>query len=92
MLRPGDEDRITLAELMPPGYQILHVPRTGRKSGGVAVVCRKEPTVTVQPSKQYSTFEHIEVLLRAANKCYHKIIGRSDLLGHSTVSAVGALR
>ena len=41
------------------GYQLFHVPRVGKRGGGVAVICRSELNISEQPRDKFNTFEHI---------------------------------
>jgi hypothetical protein len=71
-LRTGDEDKIVIGNLIPDGYKLCHVARTGVKvkgGGGVAVIHRSNLKVTQQPTDSFSSFEHMEVLLSTANNC-----------------------
>jgi hypothetical protein len=54
-------DKQCIAELLPNGYEITHIPRSGdRNGGGVALVFRSGFRVKVKDSASYSHFEHME--------------------------------
>ena len=58
----GSSDKSCIAELVPSGYKIKHVPRCGR-GGGVAVVYKTSLDIQILTStndKVFTTFEHME--------------------------------
>ena len=66
----SESNRVTLGNLTPEGYTLMHVPRKDKKGGGVAIICRSSLKVTVQPTEElYETFERIEVLLSSSKAC-----------------------
>ena len=69
-LHLGDRDRHAMKDLTPDGYKLHHVPRQGGKGGGgVAVVYEANMSMTKQPTESYTSFEHMEVLMRTSNDC-----------------------
>ena len=47
-----------IAELTPPGYSLIHVPRPSqRKGGGVGIIYRYTLKAKVQPARAFSSFE-----------------------------------
>ena len=69
-LHPGDRDRPAIKDLTPDGYKLHHVPWQGGKGGGgVAVVYKANMSMTKQPTESYTSFEHMEVLMRTSNDC-----------------------
>ena len=56
-----DQDSATLTSLVPDGYRILHVPRTGGKGGGVAFICKKHYNVKIDETFKASSFENMIV-------------------------------
>ena len=65
-------DRACLAELIPPGFDIKHVPRQdGRSGGGVAVIHKSTISLTVLQSsrdKVFSQFEYMDCQLSLASQ------------------------
>ena len=55
-LYSGDADQKTLGDLTPNGYRIRHVPRLGKKGGGVAVLYRKTLRLNFV-NNRFSSFE-----------------------------------
>ena len=54
-------DSVCIRELVPDGYSIKHVARSGsRRGGGVAVIYKTSITVNVVQSSQNSKFVHFE--------------------------------
>ena len=45
-------------EIVPSGYEIIHVDREGRKGGGVAVIYRQELAVIQKHIGTFDSFEH----------------------------------
>ena len=74
-LRSGDKDKIITGDITPAGYKIHHVPRCGRKGGGVAVVLRSEFTTKKQKIGQFVTFEAIEL----------SIVSKKDMIRLSVI-------
>ena len=69
-LHPGDRDRPDIKDLTPDGYKLHHVPRQGGKGGGgVAVVYKANMNMTTQLTESYTSFEHMEMLMRTSNDC-----------------------
>ena len=50
-----------IAELVPPGYSILNVPRKSGTGGGVAIIY-KSIKASSPPVKAYSSFEYAMLL------------------------------
>lgn len=73
-LKKNTEERIK-AELLPPGYSIVHQMRPVKKGGGVALVHKgnliaKPVSTTPQPT----SYELLEVLLQQNQHCLHLFI------------------
>ena len=68
-LKGTDEDRMSCGDITPPGYTILHVPRKGKRGGGVGLVFRSNLQIKQCETTQYGTFEHMEVLILNAASC-----------------------
>ena len=45
-------------EIIPPGFEIIHVDREGRRGGGVAVIFRQELSVVKRDIGTFESFEH----------------------------------
>jgi len=58
-LHEGDSDQKTLGDLTPNGYKLRHLPRSGKKGGGVAVLYKKSLDVKFVNHKA-SSFECME--------------------------------
>ena len=57
-------DAQVLSELVPPGYDILHVASPDKRGGGVAVLFREELVLNIIQSNKsgiFTQFEHIEL-------------------------------
>jgi len=57
-LKPADQS--VIAELTPPGYTTLHIPRSSGRGGGVAIIHRDSIQVKASSSHPYRSFEYIE--------------------------------
>ena len=68
-LKSGDYDKVTLGNLVPKGYKLMHTPRAKRRGGGVGIIIRKNIRSTVQRARHYSAFEHMEALIQSGNEC-----------------------
>ena len=65
----GTPDKSCIAELVPSGYKIKHVPRCGR-GGGIAVVYKTSLNIQLLTStkdKVFTTFEHMECTVSIKN-------------------------
>jgi hypothetical protein len=60
-------DAVVEGDICPAGYGLLHVPRDNGKGGGVAVLYKANLRVSKEVSRQYESFEHIEVRVSPAN-------------------------
>lgn len=56
-------DTLTQGDLTPCGYTLLHVPRHGRRGGGVAVLYRSYLCIRKSILPSFKTFECLEVTL-----------------------------
>ena len=65
----SDRNRVVLGDLVPAGYKIHHVPRKRIRGGGVGIVFKENLDLQPQASDQYSSFEHIELLMKTGNDC-----------------------
>ena len=68
-LAGNDSDSLHIRLATPNGYDFIHHPRTSAKGGGVAILFKDELHVTVQKTKQITSFEHIEVTTSIGNDC-----------------------
>ena len=61
-------DAQVLSELVPPGYDILHVARPDKRGGGVAVLFREGLVLNIIQSTKdgiFTQFEHMELSVKA---------------------------
>lgn len=65
-----ESNRVVLGNLVPAGYSIHHIPRAGRRGGGVGLVFKSSLDIKKQDTASYTSFEHVEALLRAGNDCF----------------------
>lgn len=59
----GDEnkDQILLGNLCPPGYSIIHEPRSYSKGGGIGLVYKSNTNIKKLNHKQYVSFESLQI-------------------------------
>ncbi|XP_060563505.1 uncharacterized protein LOC132722906, partial [Ruditapes philippinarum] len=55
-------DKVCISELVPPGYKMKHVPRVGRRGGGVAIIHKASIQVTTESSSQSKEFSQFEFM------------------------------
>ena len=72
-LHPGDVDNHVIGDLTPSGYLFHHIPRVGR-GGGVGVLIRNSLSVTKQPKLDASSFESIDLSIKAVSTCIHLLV------------------
>ena len=61
-LRPGSLDNITVGEITPCGYSMLHKPRETGRGGGVGIIFRDNINVNMESMNcSYQTFECMQV-------------------------------
>ena len=72
-LRPGNIDNVTVGNLAPPGYSVLHEPRRTGRGGGVGLVIRDTVKTTKESTKTYRTFEHMQVKATISSFTYRFI-------------------
>jgi hypothetical protein len=53
---------VCISELVPPGYKMKHVPRVGRRGGGVAIIHKAAIQVTTESSGQSKEFSQFEFM------------------------------
>jgi hypothetical protein len=56
-------DKVCISELVPSDYKMKHVPRIGRRGGGVAIIHKaaiQVTTVSSSQSKEFSQFEYMD--------------------------------
>ena len=68
-LSATESDKIAIGNLTPPGYSVLHVPRSKGRGGGVGIVYRENLKIAKQKVSGYKSFECMEVLLSTGNDC-----------------------
>jgi len=69
-----DQDDVVTRSLEPEGYNLIHIARNSRdgddrRGGGVGIVHKQNLRVSRQTPNTFSSFEHIEVLLKSGNEC-----------------------
>ena len=64
----------TLAELTPPGYSLLHVPRAGRTGGGVALIHRNTLKAKIVDTSRFYSFEHMTVTVKYRSASYVVVV------------------
>ena len=71
-----DTGSVTINELVPPTYRILHLPRQdGRVGGGVAVIYKANIGLKLYHEiERYSQFEHLECSMVAGGSKLHLFI------------------
>ena len=57
-------DEPVVQQLQPDGYKLLHVDRTDRSGGGVAVLCRCSTHPVVSSEAKFTSFESINIKLK----------------------------
>ena len=69
-----DTDNITKAELVPPGYSLVHKPRPGdRRGGGVGILYRNTFRFIQLNAANYPSFEHTDQTL-SIGSCVLRVI------------------
>ena len=67
------KDKVILGNLTPPGFKLLHVPRTKSRNkasgGGVAVIYRDHLKIQKQKTTAFKSFECLEILLTTGAGC-----------------------
>jgi len=69
-----DQDDLVTRSLEPDGYKLVQIGRNSRegddrRGGGVGIVHKKSLRLSRQTSNTFSSFEHIEVLLKTGTEC-----------------------
>ena len=70
-LRPGTIDEAVIGEMVPPGYNFFHEPRSTGRGGGVGIITRdtiKTTTETLHSS--YHTFECLQIKAISTSMTY----------------------
>ena len=57
-------DAPVVQQLQPDGYKLLHVDRTDRSGGGVAVLCRCSNHPVLSPEAKFTSFQPINIKLK----------------------------
>ena len=74
-LRPGPADQRTIGNMCPPGYSVLHQPRSTGRGGGVGVIFRDTIKTNNDPvTRTYQSFEHMPIKVVASSFTYRFII------------------
>ena len=68
-LSTTDGDKISIGNLTPVGYSLLHVPRAKGRGGGVGIVYKDSLKVQKQAVTSQKSFECMEVHLSTGNDC-----------------------
>ena len=73
-IKPSTPSSI-IAELTPPGYSLIHVPRpSGGKGGGVGLIYRDTLTAKLDSTKSFSSFEFMSVTLMSKSRTFKLVI------------------
>lgn len=67
------ETPASVAEITPNGYSLHHIPRHGRRGGGVGVFVRKPIKCSTIPTPAASAFEHITLQVRINKHDYNLV-------------------
>ena len=73
------DDNITLANLLPNGFQVININRQSRTGGGVAIIYRSSIEILeTVPLPEFSTFEscHLKIKTADSKSCYLSCIYR----------------
>nr|XP_054757019.1 ankyrin-3-like [Lytechinus pictus] len=70
-LTPNDADMI--GQLTPCGFTFKHIPRAGKRGGGVAVLFKSQLDVRILDSPNITSFEMIQMSLNHKQKVLHLI-------------------
>ena len=73
-LKSDGNDCVTTSALVPEGYKLLHVPRSGKRGGGVAVICREQYKMKVETTITATSFESMTVLVTIASYTLRLIV------------------
>jgi len=68
-----DNNKAGVANLLPDGYDIIHLPRVS-KGGGVALIHRKQYRVRIDKTMQFSSFEYLTSLLDIASFTFRIVV------------------
>ena len=66
-LHKGDTDTVTIGQLSPAGYSLIHEPRV-KRGGGVAVLCKDSLRINKVSGHNIKSFELLEVGCQAGGK------------------------
>ena len=74
-LKSNCSDNLVLSELLPPGYDVLHIPRPcGRRGGGVGLVFKSTLKISMIEKEEFDSFEHMVVKLKCESTSYTIVI------------------
>ena len=65
------EDCVKITEMVPNGYDILHIPRDNRSGGGVAIIYKLCLQITTLPSVSTQTFEICSLKVKTQSSSIH---------------------
>ena len=66
----ADRDNAVKSQLVPAGYKLLHVPRSGSRGGGVAVVGKEQYGLKLDTSFQAESFETMSVMTTIGSQAF----------------------
>ena len=73
-LRAGS-DAITIGEITPPGYSLVHIPRpSGGKGGGVGLLYQDSFKLRKDATRIFSSFEHMMVTLSIKSRIFRVVV------------------
>ena len=73
-LKPGSQDSATIKDLCPTTYKLTHQPRISGRGGGTGALHKSSLSVKLQDTPKYISFEHSELLLKASQSKWFRII------------------
>jgi hypothetical protein len=73
-LTGDDRDDAVKSQLLPPGYKFLHVPRSGSRGGGVAVVSKEQYSIKLDTPFQATSFETMSVLITVGSQAFRVVV------------------
>ena len=72
------DDAAPIGQLTPRGFNLKHIPRTGRRGGGVAVLFKNQLDVRILDTPNITSFEMIQMTMNHKQKTLHLIVQRNE--------------
>lgn len=67
-------DEVSIGEMTPPGYTLMHSPRTFGRGGGVAVIYRNQVKLSQCKQKSFKTFDYLDICLTAGKQTVRVLV------------------